>query len=234
MRRALLIFPLLAALLAWMPLSALAQSTPYSSLPADPPAVSGDSRIVDGIAARIEDDIITESEVRELERFQILVDGKSRPRGEVLEELENQWILRGEASAVKFPEPSKDDVERSYAQFTRQFGPPEEYAKRCTAAGVTDSAVHRLIQQQLYLSRFVDYRFRPAAQIDQKQIEDYYSQEFAPQLKQRGESVPPLDDVEETIREVLVQRAINSLSAKWLDDTRARLRIDVLPEGASQ
>jgi hypothetical protein len=40
--------------------------------------------------------------------------------------------------------------------------------------------------------------------------------------------------VQDKIREVLVQRDITDRANQWLDDTRARLEIDVLPaaEGA--
>jgi hypothetical protein len=37
--------------------------------------------------------------------------------------------------------------------------------------------------------------------------------------------------VEDTIREVLVQQAISDRSAQWLDDTRSRLKIDVVGHG---
>jgi len=88
-----------------------------------------------------------------------------------------------------------------------------------------------MLAQQLYLARFIDYRFRPAAQVDSKQIETYYNDEFAPQLKARGQAVPALEDVEDTIREVLVQREISARATQWLDETRNNLRIEVLPEG---
>ena len=88
-----------------------------------------------------------------------------------------------------------------------------------------------MLEQQIYLSRFLDYRFRPAAQVDEKQIEAYYNDEFAPQLKARGGKVPPVDDVEDTIREVLVQRDIDTLAKQWLDDTRDRLKIDIMSNG---
>ena len=47
-----------------------------------------------------------------------------------------------------------------------------------------------MLAQQLYLSRFIDYRFRPAAQITDQQVEDYYSDEFVPQLKSAAKSGP--------------------------------------------
>jgi hypothetical protein len=196
-----------------------------------PSATTGGAQAVDGVAARIEDDIIMDSEVRELAAFQQLVDGRSKPRGELIRELADQWIVRGEADAAQYPQPSADDVERAYAQLAGQFASPEEFKSRCTAAGLSENAVRRMLAEQLYLSRFLDYRFRPAAQVDQKQLQKYYDEEFAPQLKARGQAVPPLEDVEDTIREVLVQRQINERARQWLDDTRDRLKIDIMSTG---
>ena len=194
--------------------------------------IQGGARSIDGVAARIEDDIITQSEVRELSAFQQLVDGKSMARGEVINELANQWIVRGEAKTELFPSPSQEDVDRSYAEFLKQFASPEDFKARCATAGLNDAAVRRMIEQQLYLSRFLDYRFRPQAQVEQQDIETYYEKEFVPQLKARNQTVPPVDSVADTIREVLTQRSINDNAMKWLDDTRGRLRIDVVPEGS--
>lgn len=189
------------------------------------------ARVIDGVAARIEDDIITESEVRELSAFQELVDGKAKPRSEVISELADQWIVRGEAKAALYPVPLQPDVDRAYQEFVKQFVSPEDFKARCAAAGLTEGVVRRIIEQQLYLSRFLDYRFRPQAQVDRQQIEDYYEKEFVPQLKARNQTVPPVDDVADTIREVLIQRSINDDATKWLDDTRGRLRIDIVQEG---
>jgi hypothetical protein len=189
------------------------------------------AQTIDGIAARIEDDVITESEVDELAAFQKLVDGSSKPRGQLIEELADQWIVRGEAEAAKYPEPSGVTVDAAYQQLVSQFSSPEEFKARCAAVGLSDAAIRRMLVQQLYLSRFLDYRFRSAAQVDEEQIETYYNKEFVPQLKAHGETAPPLESVEGTIREVLVQRAIADRANEWLDETRARLRIDVMPEG---
>lgn len=193
--------------------------------------VQGGARAIDGVAARIEDDIITESEVRELSAFQQLVDGKPKARSEVINELADQWIVRGEAKTELFPNPSQQDVGRAYQEFLKQFPSAEDFKARCVAAGLTDAAVRRMIEQQLYLSRFLDYRFRPQAQIERQDIETYYEKEFVPQLKAHNQTVPPVDSVADTIREVLTQRFINDSATKWLDDTRGRLRIDVVSEG---
>lgn len=206
-----------------------AQADVHSALPA---VAGGHSagQTVDGIAARIEDDVLTESEVNELAAFQTLVDGHPKSRDEIVRELADQWIVRGEASETKYPEPTTQDVDNAYAQLEKQFPSPEQFKERCAAVGLPDVAIRRLLAEQLYLSRFLDFRFRPAAQVDDQQIAAYYQNEFVPQLKKRGAAAPPLEDVEDTIREVLIQRAISERATAWLDDTRERLHIDILAQ----
>jgi parvulin-like peptidyl-prolyl isomerase len=230
MRRVFLIFALAFASGITAP-ATLAQSPAASA--ATSPVVPGVPRSIDGVAARIEDDIITESEVRELAAFQQLVEGRSKSRDEIIRELADQWVVRQEAAATNYREPTREEVDRAYEQFVTQFHSPAEFRNREEALGLSDAAVRRLLEQQLYLSRFLDYRFRPAAQVDPQQVEAYYNDEFVPQLKKRGEKVPPLDDVEDTIREVLIQRAINERAVKWLDDTRERLKIDIVTPGVA-
>ena len=207
--------------------AAHAQANLHSALPRDT-RTDSTKQTVDGIAARIEDDILTESEVNELGAFQLLVDGKAKSRADLIRELADQWIVRGEAAAARYPEPTAQDVNNAYVQLQKQFPSAEQFNARCAEAGLSEAAVRRLLAQQLYLSRFLDFRFRPAAQVDDQQIEAYYSGEFVPQLHKRGDAVPPLEDVEDTIREVLIQRAISDRATSWLDETRERLRIDVL------
>jgi hypothetical protein len=201
--------------------------------PTQPPAPVTNPLTIDGIAARIEDDIITDSEVNELAAFQQLVEGRSKSREELIRELADQWIVRQEATAVNYGQPSAEDVDRAFQQLVKQFPSPEEFKRRCAALGLSEAAVRRMLMQQLYLSRFLDHRFRPAAQVSQDDIETYYEKEFVPQLKARNATVPPLDEVEDTIREVLIQRVINERAEKWLDDTRERLKIAILPQGGA-
>lgn len=189
---------------------------------------------IDGIAVRIESDMITDSEVRELAAYQKLVDGKSKPRAEVIRELIDQWIVHGEASAAQYPEPSAADVDRAYARLQKQFGSAAEFQKRCADAGISEAAVHRILSREMYLSRFLDFRFRPAAQVSLQQIQDYYEKQLVPKLKAKHEKVPALADVRPEIREVLVQQGIDALSKQWLNDTRSGLTIDILPQRAGQ
>jgi len=229
MPRAIRIFVFVTALIGIPPRSSRGQSATLSQPAPTPPGSTGET--IDGIAARIEDDILTESELRELAAFQQLVDGRSKPRAELIRELADQWIVRGDANTAKSPRPAQADIDRAYSELAKQFNSPEEFRERRAAVGLTEAGIRRMLAEQIFLSRFIDFRFRPAAQISDEEIEKYYREEFAPQLKGRSEPVPPLEDVDDTIREVLIQRAISERARKWLDETRDHLKIDVVDQG---
>jgi hypothetical protein len=228
MGRAFIIFLSIAWLVASAPTRAIAQAAGTA------PATANSGQVVDGVAVRIEDDILTESEVTELSAFQQLVDGRPKSREEIIRELSDQWIVRSEADAAKYPEPSPEDIQNAYSQLASQFSSVAEFKNRCAAAGLSEAAVRRLLAQQLYLSRFLDYRFRPAAEVSDSEVQAYYNNEFVPQLKARNQPLPPLDDVSDTIREVLIQRAITDRAKGWLDESRERLKIDIMSSGDHQ
>jgi hypothetical protein len=230
--RALCVIAFVAWLSCPLVLRAFAQSQLSTTSPV---AASSSSPVpIDGIAVRIESDIITDSEIEELAAYQKLVDGESRPRSAIVNELIDQWIVRGEASAAQYPQPLKADVDSALARLQKQFGSAEKFKQKCAAAGISEEAVRQILRRQIYLSRFLDFRFRPAAQVDSAQVQKYYDDVLVPKLKAKGDEIPPVATVEPEIREVLIQQEINSLSQQWLKDTRSGLTIDILPKGAGQ
>lgn len=225
--RAPILLPAIIAAL-W-PVGAVAQEVPAPThMQQDAPPSTG-AQTIDAIAARIDTDVIMESELRELADFQLLVDGGSKSRDEIIRELTDQWVVQGEAETARFPHPSDQDIDNAYAGLVKQFPSQQAFDQRRTQAGLTQDAVRGQLAKQLYLSRFLDFRFRPAAEVSDADVQKYYDDEFAPQLKAKNAPVPPLEEVQSTIREVLIQRDITDRANQWLDDTRARLEVDVLP-----
>ena len=191
-----------------------------------PKAPSG-TITVDGIAARIEGDIVTESQLNELAGFQRLVDGKSGARADLMRELTDQWIVNTEAQTARFAQPKAEDVTQAYNDLEKRFSSPDAFQSEIAAAGLTATAVRRQLALQIYLSRFMDYKFRPAAQVSESEIEEYYNGEFTKDTQAHGEKLPPLEDVHADIRRLLTEKIINQRVAKWLDDARPRLRVEI-------
>jgi hypothetical protein len=186
-------------------------------------------RVVDRIVARIEGDVILQSQVRELGAFQQLIEGHAESDDKLLNELIEQWVVNTEASTSHFPEPAQSEAEREMTRLQKDFSSPEAYSARLRELGLTSSQVRQMLNRQIYVERYLDYKFRTSVQVDSSQIDAYYQKELLPELAKKNEPAPGRRAVEEQIREVLVQRGISDLTAKWLDETKSRLKIEIAP-----
>jgi parvulin-like peptidyl-prolyl isomerase len=189
-------------------------------------------RVVDRIVARIEDDIILQSQVRELGAFQQLVEGQAEGDGQLLSELIEQWMVQTEATASRFPDPAQSEVDRELARLASRFANLNAYSAKLGELGLTATQVRQLLQRQIYVERYLDYKFRPSVQIEPANIDAYYRNELLPELAKKNQRAPTRAEVEDQIREVLTQRGISDLTGKWLDETKSRLKIEVTPSGA--
>jgi len=195
------------------------------------PGFLAPQEIVDRIAARVENDIILLSDVRALSRYQQFLDGKSETDAQILDRLIDQWMVRTEADVSRFPHPSDAEIDRGLERLRNSFTPAEQYEARRKQSGLSAAEVRGIVASQLYLSNYLDSRFRPAVQVDSKAIEDFYENAVVPQAKARGQEPPTLDGAHDFIQEALVQRGINEQAEKWLKESRGRLHIENLLNG---
>jgi hypothetical protein len=190
-------------------------------------------QVVDRIIARIEGDVLLQSDLRELGEFQQLQGEKVEPESTRINELIDQWVIEHEGQAAQFSQPSEADVTASLEQLKKNLGGEDIFQKRLKETGLSVSSVRRILARILFYSRYLDYKFRSAAQIDSATEEKYYNTEFVEQLKARGEKPPPLDSVRTQIHELLVQEDISKRAAEWLTESRSRIKIEMVPAAGS-
>jgi len=194
---------------------------------------SASQLVLDRIVARVEGDVILLSEVRTLGRYQDLVEGKKETDTQILDRLVDQWIVRNEADTARFPHPSDVDIARGLDRLLAAFDSLDEYQARKKAVGLSDSDVQKMIADQLYLSKYLDSRFRPVVQVSPAEIEDFYRDGVVARAKARKQQPPTLEASREYIQEALIQRGINEQADRWLQESRTRLHVDkFLSEGA--
>jgi len=189
--------------------------------------------VVDRIAARVENEVILLSDIRALSRYQQFLDGKSEDDAQILDRLIDQWIVRTEADASHFPHSSEADIDRSLSRLRSSFASEQDYESRMRRAGLNEQDIRAMVSAQLYLSNYLDSRFRPAVQIAPQDVEDFYQTAVVPRAKARGQEPPALDAARDSIQEALVQNGINQQAEQWLKESRLRLHIEkFLEEGA--
>jgi hypothetical protein len=190
-------------------------------------------QVVDRIVARVENDVILLSDIRVLSSYQQFLDGKSETDAQILDRLIDQWIVRMEAEVSRTPHPSDEDIDGSLSSLKNSFTSEQEYEARKRQAGLSDQSIRAMAATQLYLSYYLDSRFRPSVQIDPKAIEDFYHNTVLPRAKARGQEPPTLEVARDSIQEALVQNGINEQAERWLKESRQRLHIEkLLEEGA--
>jgi len=90
----------------------------------------------------------------------------------------------------------------------------------------TQLEAHITAQEEL-LGR-IEQRFRPLAWPERPEIEAYYRDTFVPELARENQApAPSLNEVEGKIREILVERKINELLEKWLEEMKSSHRVKV-------
>lgn len=187
------------------------------------------SQIVDGIVARIEGDIITFSELRELAAYQQLIDGHSQTDEELRSELIEQWMLNDEATGARFPMPAAAEVDREMGRIQNSFANMAAFERRLGEVGLTSEALRRVLTRQIYLARYLDYKFRSSIEVDNAAIANYYRDHLVPELLAKGQPAPPLMDVTDQIRELLIEQGVNDRTAAWFDETKPRMKIELEP-----
>ncbi len=84
-------------------------------------------------------------------------------------------------------------------------------------------------QRRLLL--FIDMRFRPAVQLSEQDIEDYFHKTVEPaaQAAHPGQQVT-LDEYRDQIEEKLTGDQVDKQMSSWLEGTRQRSQVVVHPE----
>jgi len=148
--------------------------------------------VIDRVAARVENDIILASDIRALGRYQLFIDGKSESDAQLLDRLIDQWIVRSEANAARYPQPSDEEVQRSLARLKRTYSSPAEFEDRRAQSGMSSEELLAMLKSQLYLSNYLDTRFRPSIQVEEKDVEEFYKTRVVPRAEARGQNTPTL------------------------------------------
>ena len=186
--------------------------------------------LIDRIIARIENDVILLSDIRLLSGYQLLVDGKSETDSEILDRLVDQWIVRNEANVAHTAQPSEADIDRAVKRLVEGFASQEDYQARRKLAGLSEADVRRITAAQLFLNSYLDARFRPAVEVTEKAIEDFYKNSLLPRAQARGTAPPTLEAAHDYIQEALVQIGINEQADRWLKESHSRLRVTKMLE----
>jgi hypothetical protein len=195
------------------------------------PSPARGQQVVDQIVALVNDDVITKSDLL----WAIALDPKSpNPVGPVssdllrrmLDVVIEQRLVAQEAARIPTADLTQDEISKKRSELIGGFGSEAAFRQRVESVGLTPERIDELLRQRILIDRFIEFRFQSFVFVSQQEIERYYNEELVPKVQKAGQVPPSLEQVRDTITEILKQEKIGQELDRYL--TTARQRADVV------
>ncbi|MEC4680854.1 MAG: SurA N-terminal domain-containing protein [Nitrospirota bacterium] len=189
--------------------------------------------VVDQVAALVEGEVITLSEVQQLVQYkgwQISEEPDERRSFylTVLDQIINQKLISREAQQTPGNQISQDDITQQLQAYRRRFSSQDQFQEKLASMEMTESTLRDLIRRELSVWRFIQTRFEPFIIVMPAQIQKYYDEILVPELAQTGSPLPALELVREQIREILILEKTNQEMDRWVENLRSKAQVSVL------
>ncbi len=190
------------------------------------------AEIVDQIAVKVGNQVITASEIREALRVAAFLDGEDpdlspAARRTMADRLIEQILVRREMELTRYPEPSPAEIAAELNQVRRRFAGEAEFQHKLAAYRLTQREIENAIGRQIALLRYIDLRFRPEVQVAENEAMQYYETVYLPEIRKQGVTPEPsFEDARDDCEEALTARLVDKRVDAWLAQARGRTRID--------
>jgi hypothetical protein len=196
---------------------------------------------VDQILTLVNDDIITRIDLL----WSIAIDRKApSPVGPVgsdllrqkLDVMIDERLVSQEAARIPTADITQDEIDRKRTELIAGFKSEAEFRQRVGSVGLTPQKIDELLRQRILMDRFVDFRFRSFVLATEQEIQRYYDETFASEMRRKGQVPPSLDQmleattVREKIREIVKARKVDDELDRWLSAARQRAEVVQLAE----
>jgi hypothetical protein len=221
------VIPAPAALLALL----LALETPPPPVAPSPTSLPP-GILLDRIAAVVGDEIILASEVGKLVAIRYLRPAADESdvayRDRVLDELVTDALRERELRKTGGLDPDPVEVDRRVKALAERVERERQtpFDDLLKGAGISRGEVTAYVRRGLALESFTRERLAPTVRVTEDEIRTFYEGPFRDEAREKGiESLPPLAEVSDEVRELIRGRKLNEAIARWTDELRKSTRI---------
>ncbi len=187
---------------------------------------------IDRVAVAVGNRVITTSDIERQARVSAFLSGTKpdlTPEGRrrTAEMMVEQKLITRELETARYPEPGPTELDEAFSDFkSKYFATDEEYRRALTDAGVTEAEVKQELLYQRRFFGFIGVRFRPAAQVGEEAIREYFEKTVLPAAKAANPGASySLDEFRDKIQAKLVEDGVDRQIALWLAEARSRTEI---------
>jgi len=179
---------------------------------------------VDRVAARIDQQVLTVSEINQMAQIRFFPNNDPQ---QILESLIAQALRFRDVERFGAQDIPKDSIETRLQEIERRFASPAEFTAAVQRSELTLDEVRALVKRELQVEAYIQERFAPMIFVSNEDIEAMYNGAWSQQRRQRGLAIPPLSEVREEIRTLIRSRQLQTEIDKWTAQLRARANVDV-------
>ena len=199
------------------------------------PSPARGQQVVDVIVALVNDDVITRSDLL----WAMALDPESpSPAGPIssdvlrrmLDVVIEQRLVAQEAARIPTNEITQEEIAKRRAELVAQFPAEAAFRQRVESVGLTPERIDEVIRQRILIERFIEFRFYSFVFVSQQEIEKYYRDVLVPKVQKAGQVAPALEQVRDTIIEILKQEKISQELDRYLASARQRADVVFLAE----
>lgn len=189
-----------------------------------------DAEIIDRIAVSVGNQVITEAQILDEIRITAFLNNKppefnQAEKKAAAERLIEQTLVRREMDLGHYPLPDLSEADPLEQDLHIKWGSAADFDRALSKAAIAEPNLKQHLWWQLALLRFIDYRFRPAVQIQEAAVKDYYDKQRVEWEKRGVKPIPSLEDSRTDIEKILTEQRVDRALDRWLGDTRTRVEI---------
>lgn len=185
-------------------------------------------QVVDCVAARVDDQAITLTDVRILRSFDLL--GPAPPGAPPLSPAQTLEVAIDHRVVVGLTRQSlpvpKEEVDARLKSLEARFT-PAEWQSRLAQLGMTEDDLRPYLEEVLQYEKLITARFGQGADIGVGEIQDYYDHVYVPTMKAAGLEPKPMVQALGEIEDLLKNRKKESQVTAWIQGLRSQAAVTV-------
>ncbi len=186
---------------------------------------------IDGIAATVDNTVITLSDLDRLEAIALLPrradESVDQHRDRILQHLIARMLQRRDIRRFSDVGVNRQPVDRMMEEVIARHGSREAFERVIAEAGLNETDVRELVSAEVEVRTYIDERFAPHLFVPQEDIERYYDGPWSQQRREQGLAIPPISEVRERLRDVLRAEQLSAEVDRWTRQLRSRANVDV-------
>lgn len=194
------------------------------------PCLFGSSEIIDRIAAVVNTDVITLSDLRIVMSFGLHDDGvssRSRDDRAVLERLINQKLVIG--LTKRNMSVRQEEVEAAFLSLVKKQG-RTAVETLLTQFGLDEKDLQEYLVERILYQKIIQERFGLATIVSLKEMEDFYRQNYIPAQEAKGLVPDPMMEILDELELAIKTEKINRQVEEWLITLKRGADIQILLE----